>query len=594
MTLQIALLLFVIVAALVLFSLERFPSDVVALGVLAILVVAGLLPPAQAFAGFSSDAAIMIFGLLVFAAAWVRTGVVDLIGKAIFRLAGDRPARLLALIATAAATLSSFISNTATTALFVPITLTLARRAKVSASKLLMPLAFASILASSVSLVSSSTNIVISGLMTHAGMAPLGVFELTLVGLPIAVIGLVYLLLVGHKAVPDRGATDEQAEALGIRPYLLEAVILPGSPLIGKTLREAGLGRDLDLTVLRVLRDINHYLAPRAEVVLREGDELMLKGERNDILGVRDSVGIAIKADVRLSDPRLQTEDLSLAEAILLPWSPLVGQTLEHLSFRQRYGLQVLGISRRGRNIYQKLSQVPLRTGDQLLVQGPRAGIAMLDRENVFHVLGSIEHKRPNLQRAPVAIAIFAAVLVVAALKVLTVPVAVLLGILLIFVTRCIAPDRAYREVEWKVLAVIGSMLAVGSAMEYTGTAQYLAAQIATVAGQAHPILLLTAFFFLALLLTQPMSNQAAAVVVVPVALQTALQLGLNPRTFAVMIAVGASCSFITPLEPACLMVYGPGRYRFVDFIKVGAVLTVLVYGIAVVLVPWIWPLSLG
>jgi di/tricarboxylate transporter len=169
--------------------------------------------------------------------------------------------------------------------------------------------------------------------------------------------------------------------------------------------------------------------------------------------------------------------------------------------------------------------------------------------------------------------------------------VAVILGSLVAFITRCIAPDDAYRAVEWKAVIVIGSMLAIGSAMEYTGTAEYLAAQIAGVASQAHPAWLLTAFFALTLLLTQPMSNQAAAVVVLPVAIQTALRLGLNPRTFAIMIAVGASCSFITPLEPSCLMVYGPGRYRFVDFIKTGSVLTVLVYALAIVLVPSIWPL---
>jgi di/tricarboxylate transporter len=292
---------------------------------------------------------------------------------------------------------------------------------------------------------------------------------------------------------------------------------------------------------------------------------------------------------VELSDPRLQEEDTRLVEVILLPRSPLIGRTLKSSRFRQRYGLQVLGINRRGENIYRKLSQTWLRTGDQLLVQGHRANIAVLDENNVFHVLGTVSHTRPNLRRAPVAIAIFAGVLLLAALNVLSLPVAVALGTLAVFVTRCIRPDRAYREVEWKAIIVIGSMLAIGSAMEYTGTARFLASRIAAITGQGHATWLLSAFFALTLALTQPMSNQAAAVVVVPVAIQTAMQLGLNPRTFAAMIAVGASCSFITPLEPACLMVYGPGRYRFVDFAKVGSLLTVLIYVVAIVLVPLIW-----
>ena len=416
-------------------------------------------------------------------------------------------------------------------------------------------------------------------------------FELAPVGIPIAVVGLIYMLLVGRRLIPDRGKPEELEAEFGIRPYLTEVLILPDSPLTGKTLAETGLGRDLDLTVLRVLRGENHYMAPQAGLRLEEGDELLVKGQHDEILKVKDAVGISIKADVELSDLRLQQEDTQLAEVILLPRSPLIGRTLKGTRFRQRYRLQVLGINRRGENIYRKLSQTRLRIGDRLLVQGPRANISMLDDSNVFHIIGAVVHQRPNLKRAPVAIVIFAGVLLLAALDVLSLPVAVVLGTLAVFLTNCIRPDRAYREVEWKAIIVIGCMLAIGSAMEYTGTARFLASQIATVAGRGHATWLLSAFFALTLALTQPLSNQAAAVVVVPVALQTALQLGLNPRTFAVMIAVGASCSFITPLEPACLMVYGPGRYRFLDFVKVGSLLTVLVYVIAILLVPVIWPL---
>jgi len=597
MTLQIALLLVIVAVAVVLFSLERLPADVTGLGILLTLVLTGLLPPEQAFASFGSDTVVMIFGLLVLTAALVRTGVVDMAGHTILRLIGDNTDHLMVVIMVAAATLSAFMSNTASTALFVPITLGLARRTGTSASKLLMPLAFSAILASSVTVVSSSTNIVVSGLMTLYDLAPLGMFELTLVGIPIAVVGLIYMLLIGRRLIPDRGEPEELIQEFGIQPYMSEILILPDSPLIGRTLAESGLGRDMDLTVLRVLRGENHYLAPQAELDLEQGDELLVKGQHDQILKIKNAAGVAIKADVELSDPRLQDEDSRLVEVILLPRSPLIGRTLKGMRFRQRYGLQVLGINRRGENIYRKLSQARLRIGDQLLVQGPRANIGVLDENNVFRVLGTITEERPDLRRAPTALAIFVGVLLLAAFNVLSLPVAVVLGTLAAFLTRCIRPARAYREVEWKAIIVIGSMLAIGTAMEYTGTAEFLASQItmasrsATPTGQGHAVWLLSGFFALTLALTQPMSNQAAAVVVVPVAIQTAIQLGLNPRTFAVMIAVGASCSFITPLEPACLMVYGPGRYKFIDFIKVGSLLTVLIYGIAIVLVPLIWPL---
>ena len=591
MTLQIGLLLFIIVVAVVLFTLERFPTDIIALGLLLFLVITRLIPPDIAFAGFGSDTVVMIFGLLVLTASLMRTGVVDIAGRLLLQVLDKRRDAVLIILMVTAAILSAFISNTATAALLVPITLNLTRRLHLSSSKLLMPVAFASILASSVTLVASSTNIVVSGVMARYGLPPLGMFELTVVGIPIVVTGLLYMIVVGQRIIPDRSGLQETEQVFGIRPYLAEVVVLPGSPIAGKTLAEAALGRDLDLTVLRVVRDQNRYLVPQAKLTLEENDELLVKGQRSDVLKIRDAIGLAFKADVKLSDPRLQAEDTKLVEVILLPRSPLTGRTLKTLRFRERYGLQVLGVNRRGKSIFRKLSQTRLRTGDQLLIQGPRANIAALDQDN-FHVLGTVEHQRPNRKRAPIAISIFIGVLLLAALNVLSLPVAVLAGTLGVFVTRCITPDEAYREVEWKAVIVIGSMLALGAAMEHTGTADFVASLLTQSTQGLGPKGLLTLFFGLTLLLTQPMSNQAAAVLVLPVAMQSAIQLGINPRSFAVMIALGASCSFITPLEPACLIVYGPGHYRFMDFAKAGSVLTLLVYLVAIIMVPWLWPLG--
>jgi len=596
MSLSIALLLGIIAVAMVLLSLDRLPTDVTVLGIMLALVLCGLIDPAEALAGFGSNAVALIFGLLVLTSALVRTGVVDTVGRAILRLTGDSHKWLLWAIMLTAAAISAVMSNTAATALLVPVALGLAHRRHISASKLLLPLAFSSILASSVTLVSSSTNIVISDLVARHGLDPLGMFELSLVGLPIAVVGLVYLALLGRRLVPDRLGPDEAEEPFIIRPYLAEIVILPDSPLVGKTLLESGLGRDLDLTVLRILRrspaeNADHYLAPRAGLQLRAGDELLVKGQHDSILQVKEAAGIGIKADVQLSDPRLQAPEVMLVEVILMPRSRLVGHTLKGRNVRDRYGLQVLGINRGGRNMYRKLSAIPLRVGDRLLVQGQQATIRNMDRENLFQVLGTVDYQRPDRKRAPIAAALFCGVLVLAASNLVSLPIAALLGVLGAFLTHCITPEQAYREVEWKAIIVVGCMLALGSAMEQTGAAQFVASQIAAVTGTMHAYWLLSAFFCLTMLLTQPMSNQAAAVVVLPVAIQAARQLGLNPRTFAIMIAVGASCSFLTPLEPSCLIVYGPGRYRFMDFLKVGLPLTVLVYLIAIAIVPVIWPL---
>lgn len=591
MTFPIGLLLAIIVAALVMFSLELFSADVTALAILLTLVLTGLLPAGEAFAGFGSDAVIMILGLFILTAALVRTGVVDQVSQFILNNTSSKLNRLNAVVMVTSAALSSLMSNTATTAFFVPVIIGIARKTKNSVSKMLLPLAFSSILASSVTLVGTSTNIVISGMLGNYGLETIGMFELTLVGVPIVLVGLLYMLLLGQHLIPDRTQAGNLQEQFGIRPYLSEILVLADSPLIDKSLADSGLGRDLDLTVLRVERGEEEMPAPQADLVLQEDDRLLVKGPRDELLRVKDRVGVDIEAEVHLSLSDLETTRIGLVEAVLLHQSPLVGKTLEQVHFRHRYGAQVLGINRRGKTLSKKISQIPLQVGDILLLQGDLKSLSFMDENNTFRVIGTVEYQQPNRAKAPLAVAIFAAVIGLAALNVLSLPVAVMLGSLIAFLTRCLSPEDAYGEVQWKALIVIGCMLALGRAMEITGTAEYLASGIVGLVGQDNPTWMLSGFFLLSLLLTQPMSNQAAAVVVVPVAIQTAFQLDLNPRTFAMMIAVAASCSYLTPLEPACLMVYGPGRYRFTDFLKVGALLTVLIYILAIVLVPRLWPL---
>lgn len=593
MTPQIILLLVIIAVSLVLFAFEWIAADVVALGVMLSLVLTGLLPTDLAFAGFGSDSVLMILGLLILTAALTRTGVVDMAGRAIIRQAGDNPNRLLVIVMIASAVLGAFMSNTASTAFFVPVVIGLASRLRVSASKLLMPLAFASILTSSVTLISTSTNIIVSDLMTRSGQPPMGMFELAPVGIPIAIVGLIYMLTIGRRLIPVRDQpTDTDNGDFGMRQYLTEVVVLPESPLVGQTLAESALGKELDLTVVRVVRDKKRYLIPQANTTLQEGDVLMVEGQREEILRIKDTSGVDIKADAKLADPDLPEAEIRLIEAIILPRSPLIGRTLKGFRFRERYGVQVLGINRHGETIRRKMSQVRLHMGDVLLLQGERANIAALDDGYTLNILNAVTEPRPLRVRAPIAVAIFVGALLAATFNVLSLPMAVLVGAVLAFVTRCITPEEAYREIEWKAIILIGSMLALGAAMDQTGAAEYLAQQLVGVVGHLDPLVILGAFFVLTVALTQPMSNQAAAIVVVPVALQAAVQLGLNPRSFVMMIAVAASCSYLTPLEPSCLMVYGPGNYRFFDFMKVGSLLTVLIFALAILLVPLLWPLG--
>jgi di/tricarboxylate transporter len=591
MTLPILLLLATVLVGLVLFALELIPTDVTALGLLLFLTITGLLPAEKAFAGFASDAVIMILGILIMVEALIRTGVTDFVGRVILRQTSTRAKKILLVVMVAASVMASFISNTAATAFFLPIVIVLTHQAKLSPGKFLMPLAFASVLAGSITLISTSTNIIVSSLMTKYDMPPMGMFELTLVGVPIMIVGLIYMLTLGHRLVPDR-IPDKERREFSVHLYLTEILILPDSSLSGKTLKEAALGKELDLKVLQILRDDQPNITPQAHTVLEENDILLVEGEREKILQVKEMAGIDIRADVKFSDPDQQPEDIGLTEVILTPGSPLIGRTLQGLRFREAYDLQVLAINRHGETLRHKMSHIRLQTGDVLVVQGDFDQIGALGNRGIFRILNTLEAQSPNGRRAPIAIAVFVGALAIATLGLVSLPVATLLGTLLVFLTRCITPEEAYSRINWRVLILIASMLGLGEAMEATGTAQYLAGLVTQVVGDSSPWLILSGFFFMAVLLTQPMGDQAAAVVILPVAIRTALQLGLNPRAFAMMIALTSSCSLLTPLEPACLLVYGPGHYRFLDYMKVGVIPTLLIYLIAILMVPLLWPVG--
>lgn len=588
MTLSMIILLLLILAALVLFSIETLPADVIALGLMMTLILTGILPAQIAFEGFGSDTSMMILGILILTAALVRTGIVQILSRKIFQSVGNSKNQLFWIITGSAGLLSAFISNTATAAFYTPMTIGLSRRLKIHPSKLLMPMAFATILASSVTLVGTSTNVVVSGLLTQYGMAPLGMFELTAVGIPILIIGLLYMYFIGQHLIPirDSECQDSQTDILS---YCSEFKVTPESPWAGKSLNEIGLGQDFDLYVLRILKDTGIPVEPRANTILEPCDRVLIEGNKTNLITLREQNLVEFTGEFQ-QDSEI-TRDLFLAEVILLPGSPLIGRTLRGVNFRERYGLQVLGINRKGETIRHRISLTRLQVGDQLLLQGNPETIRGLGKNINFRVVSGELDVMPETSKAPLALAIFGGVILLVSVNILSLPVGVMLGALVVFITRCITPEEAYRQVNWSAWLLIACMLSLGRAMEVTGLASLLADHIVALIGISHPVLLLSTFFFLSLILTQPMSNQAAAVIITPIAMQAAMHLGLNPRTFAIMIAIGASNSFITPLEPACLMVYGPGNYRFFDFVKVGSILTILIFGIAVLMVPWIWPM---
>jgi di/tricarboxylate transporter len=608
MTQPIATVLVLLVVAVILFATEKIPIDIVTLLLVIGLVLTGTLNVSEAFAGFGNDIVITIAGLFVLTGGLVKTGVVDLVGRRLHRIAGGNEFRLTTLIMFTAAACASVMKNTTTTAMFVPVVLGIAHRAKVQPSKLLMPLAFGAILGGTCTLIGTSTNLAVSGALAKLGqnpellarynvspqaLAPYTMFELTPVGIAIVAAGMLYMLLVGLRLLPARGRDESLINQYQMREYISEVIVLKDSPLVGQTLEDANLSEILDLTVIGIIRGTQGRIPPRAEETIQPEDLLLVQGRMEDILRVKTEVGIEIRPDFELSPHDLEAGDVELFELMVLRGSDLNGRTLRSLNFRDRYDLTVLAINRHGMALLTKLSTATLRFGDVLLVQGKKERVERLTAEGNLLLLEGELGGRERANKRVWAVAAFVVFLFFSVTHAGDVPlsIAVLFGVLILIASRAVLLQEMYDLVDWRLIVLIAGMISFGTAMEKTHADQYIADLIVASFSAYGGLAVLAGFFAMTLLLTQPMSNQAAALVVLPIAVKTALSLGLNPRTFAVAVTYAASCSFLTPLEPACVLIYTPGRYRFFDFVKVGSILTVAVFAIVMLLVPIFWPL---
>jgi di/tricarboxylate transporter len=594
MTNQIAIVLALLLVAVVLFGIERIPIDIVSILLVVALVLTKTLTASEAFAGFGNDIVITIAGLFMLTGGLAKTGVIDAIGRRLYRIAGDSEFLITSLIMFAAALCASVMKNTTTTAMFLPVVLGIAARIKISPSKLLMPLAFGAILGGTCTLIGTSTNLAVSGALPRYGMEPLSMFELTKVGVTIVGVGMLYMLLLGIRLLPKRELAPSLTEQYHVRQYMTEVIVLDASPLIGKTLAKARISDEMDLTVLGILRGPNQYrIAPNPFERIKADDRLLVQGRVEDILRVKSEAGIEIKADFTLNDTVLEGTDVELFEAMVPRGSDFIARNLKRLRFRERYHVIVLAINRHGVNLLSKMSTVRLRFGDVLLIQGNRQDVEALAADGQILLLEEISERQVRPSKRRWALLAFGIFMFFSVTHVVPLPVAVLLGALVLLASRSLRVQEMYVVIEWRLIVLIACMMSFGVAMEKTGADQYLADFIVRGTGHYGPVAVLAGFFILTVALTQPMSNQAAALVVLPIAVKTALALGLNPRTFAIAVTYAASCSFLTPLEPACVLVYTPGHYRFFDFVKVGSILTIAIFAIVIWLVPIFWPLQL-
>jgi di/tricarboxylate transporter len=586
---QIAIVLGLLAVAVVVFAWEAISVDLLTLLLLLALIVTGVLTPKEAFAGFSSDVIIMLGSIFVLSGALQETGVLDALGARLLVVARGKENRLLLVLTTVVSGFSAFMNNTTVTAMFVGPVMGLAHKSKVSPSKILLPVAYASILGGTCTLIGTSTNIAVSNFIAGQNMKPLGLFEMTPMGLILVGVGIAYLMLVARRLLPAH-PEESLTEEFAIRSYLSEIVVMPGSQLIGQKVFQSDLSR-MDFRILKIVRGPQTFV-PQADSAIGKGDVLLVTGNVENLMKVKATEGIEIRADLQLGDQDLQNEDTKIAEALVTPQSGLVGRTLREANYQQEHGLTVLAIYRKGRSLREQIGSIKLKVGDLLLVQGPKDRLQSLKRSRELAVLQELNSSLQRPRKGRYVTAFFVAALLLGGFEVVPVSIAFLGAAVATLLFRCVPMDRTYEFIDWRLLILIGGMTAFGTAMVKTGTAELLANVMVGLLEPFGVRAVLAGFVILTIILTQPMSNAAAALVVLPVALQAAHALGANERTFAIGIMLAASVSFIAPFEPSCILVYGPGKYKFRDFVNTGAPLTVILTALVLLLLPVFWPLQ--
>lgn len=587
MTWEIALVLMLLAAAVAAFAGEWMSVDIVTLLLLSALMVSNILTPQEAFSGFASDVIVIICSIFVLSKALIKTGVMDSVAALMAKIGGGSRTRMLLTVMSSTASTSAFMNNTTATAVFMPGVLGLCRKSGFSPAQMLIPLSFASILGGTCSLIGTSTNVAVSGFVERAGMEPFALFEFAPVGISIVVSGMLFMIFAGWRLLPP-GSEESFTEQYRIREYLSEITLGEGGELIGETIKASRL-TDIGVTVLEVVRGNEKYFAS-PHTRFEEGDLLIVKGGRDGMLRLQEMQGIEIHA-ARLDDADLITDEIMIGEAVLGPQSSLTGKTLTELNFRGRFGVTALAVHRRGHAVPRGVRRLRLRVGDVLLLQGDRDAFReIVDRDDLW-LLEQSEHVPHLRRRGGYVLAVFLATVTLGGAGVLPLSAAFLLAAIASVLLRCVRIEEAYQFIDWRLVILIGGMTSFGVAMEKTQAADLVAGWLATWTLPMGPIFVLGAFAAATMLLTQPMSNAAAALVMLPIALTAAESIDANPRTFAAMIALSASVSFITPFEPSSLLVYSAAKYRFRDFVKVGLPLTVLELAVLMALVPMVWPL---
>jgi len=578
--------LIILVGMFILFLRETYPTEVVAIGVVGLLLVTGLLPYSDGLAVLSNPAPWTIAAMFIVMGALVRTGSLDRVTRLAESTAKTHPKLAVTLLLGFAALASAFINNTPIVVIMIPIFVQVAKILNQSASKLLIPLSYAAIMGGTLTLIGTSTNLLVDGVARSQGLEPFTIFEVTPLGLVVVAWGMIYLALIGRHLLPDRAS---MATLLGGNrakmKFFTEVAIPEDSALIGQNVTEVELFTRDGVRLIDVLRGDASLRRNMDGVTLQLGDRVVLRTEMAELLGMQSS------KDLRTID-KLSSVETTTVEVLITPGCRMVGRSLGSMRLRRRYGVYSLAAHRRNQNIGRQLDDLVVQVGDTLLLEGDPADIQRLAADMDMVDVSTPSERPYRREKAPIALLAMAGIVVLAALNLAPILPLAVLAMAVVLIARCIDAEEAFSFVEGRLLALIFAMLAIGAALEHTGAIELLVGSLAPWLENVPPVVLIWTIYFITTLLTELVSNNAIAVIMAPIAIALGQTIGVDPRPLVVAVMIAASACFATPIGyQTNMLVYGPGGYRFTDYLKVGIPLNISLGVVVCLTIPLLWPL---
>ncbi|WP_243832525.1 SLC13 family permease [Orenia marismortui] len=594
---SIAIVGSIIILLLGLFVWEPVPIGIIALAVPVILVALNLwtkVSNEQALSGFSNSATVTIMAMFVLSRGIQNSGAVQLLGNKLESFTGDNQKKQVGTITAITGFIASIINNTPVVAAFVPMVTNLGRRTKVSPSKLLIPLSYASMLGGTITLLGTSTNILASQVSARLINHPFGMFEFTKLGIIVFGVGFIYLVTVGYYLIPERIKVESKSllKDYKMEKFLTEVKIDDNSPLLGKSIGEAFKNLDKDLDVIQMTREGEQFMEPLDVKTIRAGDHLVIRAAKETLLKFIKNKGISLLLDIKINQNQLEdsVQGQKIIEVVIPDNSFMTGQTINNVNFLERYDASLLAIKHNEKISYKNLKSFRLKSGNVLLLLVTDATLKRLDNNMSFIIEDDVE--RPNYSSSKIflALGILLSVIILASMNIISIAIATLGGVIAMVATNLVKPNEVYEAINWEVVFLLAGLIPLGVAIEQTGTAQFIASQLLQVTGIFPPVVILGIFYYFTVLLTNIISNNATAVLMIPVAVNAAEQIGANPFAFVLAVTFAASAAFSSPIGyQTNLMIYGPGGYRFRDFIRVGAPLEIILAIIVPLFISIFW-----